>query len=174
MASGVFCLDSQARAFLHSHFRSIFVQNRALGRKNWVWTWLQFIYILTCTHIMDDRTPYAGRSRTIEWAVLPDGKMPGLEAWVQLPKAQRAKLWTTIRRLGDTGECRNKERFRHERGKIYAIKTPGTRVYCFMTSDRRIILTNVITKRQQKARKEDLERAERIKSEFENVKGETT
>ncbi len=84
------------------------------------------------------------------------------------------KLLRTIHRLGDFGECHNEERFCHERDKIYAIKAHGVRVYCFMTSDRRIVLANVVGKQQRKARKQDLDRAEWIRTECENLGGDIT
>ncbi len=114
---------------------------------------------------MDDKIVYRGTSRTIEWAVMPDGKMPGRRGWDLLDKEQRAKLLTTICRLGDSGECRNEDRFKHERNKIYAIKAWKVRIYCFMTQDRRIVLTNVEPKKQRKARETDLDRAERIRTD---------
>ncbi len=112
---------------------------------------------------MDDNVVYRGTSRTIEWAIMPGGKMPGLREWNDLVKADRAKLWTTIKHLGDFGERRNEERFTHERSKIYAIKAWKVRIYCFMTQDQRIVLTNVVGKKQGKAKKADLDRAERIR-----------
>ena len=97
-----------------------------------------------------------------------DGEMPGRRGWETLDKHQKAKLWTTIGRLGDLGECRNEERFKHERGKVYAIKAWGVRIYCFMTQDSRIVLTHVVPKKQRKARKSDFDRADRIRTECVN------
>ena len=114
---------------------------------------------------MDDRVVYDGAARTIEWAVMPDGKMPGRRSWDRLDKGKKTKLLTTIERLGDSGECRNEERFKHERNGIYAIKAWKVRIYCFMTHDQRIVLTNVAGKKQEKAKRADLDRAERIREE---------
>ncbi|UCC32745.1 MAG: type II toxin-antitoxin system RelE/ParE family toxin [Phycisphaerales bacterium] len=117
---------------------------------------------------MDDKIVYRGRSRTIEWAIMPDGKMPGLRGWNALRDEDKAKVLTTIRRLGDSGECRNEDRFKHERNKIYAIKAWKVRIYCFMTQDRRIVLTNVEPKKQRRASEADLDRAERIRTQCTN------
>ena len=114
---------------------------------------------------MAEKVLYRGRSRTIEWAVLPDGKMPALKKWNSLGKELQAKIWAVIVRLGDKGECRNTERFKLERNQIYAIKGFKVRAYCFMTKDRRIVITNVVKKNKDKARPEDLDRAERIRAE---------
>ena len=99
---------------------------------------------------------------------MPDGKMPGLRKWKKLPLRQRAQLWATIRLLGDFGECRNEERFKHEQDAIYAIKGWKIRLYCFMARDKRIVLANVEPKKRQRARKEDLKRAERIRAQCVN------
>lgn len=112
---------------------------------------------------MDDRVVYDGAARTIEWAVMRDGKIPGLREWNDLVKADKSKLLTTIKRLGDSGECRTEERFKHERDRIWAIKAWKVRIYCFMTQDQRIVLTNVAGKKQKKAKRADLDRAERIR-----------
>lgn len=117
---------------------------------------------------MDDRLVYIGNSRRIEWAVLPNGKLPGLKVWNKLDSRDKAKLFTTIKRLGDFGVVRNEERYKHEQGKIYAIKANIIRIYCYEISGNRIVLTNVVTKKQKKARKEDLKRAERIRKECVN------
>jgi mRNA-degrading endonuclease RelE of RelBE toxin-antitoxin system len=88
--------------------------------------------------------------------------MPALGQWNELDVKQRAKLLATIKLLGDTGQCRNDERFKHERGKTYAIKARKARAYCFMTKDQRIVITHIAEKKQDKARGSDLDRAERI------------
>ena len=117
---------------------------------------------------MDDRVVYRGRSRTIEWAVMPDGKLPGLRDWRKLRDGLRAKAWTVVKRLGNEGRCENQERFKHERNGIYAIKGHQVRVYCFMASGHRIVLTNAVEKKRPKARSEDLKRAEQIRQECVN------
>ena len=96
---------------------------------------------------------------------MPHGNTPAVRDWEKLPKEQKAKLLTTIKRLGDSGECRNTDRFVHERNGIYAIKAWKVRVYCFMTKDQRIVLTNVEPKTQTRARPQDLDRADRIRNE---------
>lgn len=113
---------------------------------------------------MDERIVYQGRVKTIEWAVRPNGTMPGYRDWVKLEKKQRAALLVTIRRLGDEGTVQKKEKFAFERDGFFAIKAWKVRVYCFMTSDRRVVLTNVASKKQDKAKKTDLERAKHIRS----------
>lgn len=113
---------------------------------------------------MDDRVVYSGRSRTIEWAVRSDGKLPALREWNKLQRDQRAKLWAVIKRIGDYPEFPREERFKHERGEIYAIKIWKVRAYCFKAPQNRIVITNIIVKKKDKARPEDLERAERIRA----------
>ena len=99
---------------------------------------------------------------------MPDGKMPGLRDWGKLRKELRARALKVIKRLGDEGRCENKERFKYERNGIYAIKGHQVRVYCFMASDQRIVLTNAVEKKRPKARPEDLNRAEQIRQECVN------
>jgi len=114
---------------------------------------------------MDDRTVYEGRSRTIEFAELPNGTIPGLKAWRKLDVRPRAQLLVTIKRLGDYGQVRNEERFKIEKDGIYAIKAWQVRAYCFMTSDARIVVTSIVEKKQNRARPEDLRRAGEIRAE---------
>jgi len=114
---------------------------------------------------MDDMTVYEGRSRTIEFAVLANGRIPALRSWKKLEDRPKAQLWTTIKRLGDTGEVRNTERFKLEADGIWAMKAWKVRAYCYMTSDARVVITNIVAKKQIVARASDLDTAKRIRSE---------
>lgn len=73
-----------------------------------------------------------------------------------------------IKRLGDQEQVKNRERFKHEDDGIFAIKGHQVRVYCFMASDRRVVLTNAVEKKRPKARKEELRQAKRIRDECTN------
>ena len=94
--------------------------------------------------------------------------MPGARDWRKLTRRQRAALLTTIRRLGEEGVVENDERFKLERDKIFAIKAWKVRLYCFMTSDQRFVLTNIAEKKQDKAKGKDIERAKRVCKECTN------
>lgn len=73
-----------------------------------------------------------------------------------------------VKRLGDDGKVRNRERFKLEQDGIYAIKAWQVRAYCFMTSDARIVVTNIVEKKRDRARPEDLRRADEIRAECQN------
>ncbi len=119
---------------------------------------------------MDERVVYVGASRTIEWAVMPGDKIPALKEWNAINNKDRAKLMATIAALGDTGCVSNPTRFRHEHKGIFAIKAFKIRIYCFMTKDARIVLTNIDTaKKQNKASPLELGRADRIRNECLNA-----
>lgn len=117
---------------------------------------------------MDDVVVYSGRSRTIEWAVLPGAKMPARREWEDLEKRQKAQLLATIERLGDEPAYANTERFKKESGRIFAMKAYQVRAYCFFASVNRLVVTNIVVKKRDKAKKADLERAERIRQECVN------
>jgi len=94
--------------------------------------------------------------------------MPARREWDVLEKQQKAKLLASIRRLGDEREYVNTERFKKESGKIFAIKAYQVRAYCFFGSENRLVITNIVVKKQDKAKSKDLERAERIRQECVN------
>lgn len=96
--------------------------------------------------------------------ILRNGDMPGLREWETLERKEQAKILRVIKdQLGDEGKCWDKERFRHEGDGIWAIKGGQVRVYCFMTSNRLIVLTNAGIKKRPKARPQDLKRAKDIR-----------
>ncbi|RME41903.1 MAG: hypothetical protein D6788_00195 [Planctomycetota bacterium] len=114
---------------------------------------------------MADRVVYAGRVRTVEWAVRRDKKIPGQKGWNRLNKEERTRLLARIKRIGDEEKVYNQEVFKKERGDIFAIKIFKVRIYCFFTSDNRLVLTHVVKKKRDKADPKELKRAEHIRRE---------
>lgn len=71
----------------------------------------------------------------------------------------------------DRGRIPIPEQFKHEEKGIYAFKAKSARVYCFFDGDS-IIITNGAIKKQRRARREDLQKSERLRKEYQERKEE--
>ena len=76
----------------------------------------------------------------------------------ELETSERNSLLRLIEELGKR-DMRNTEKFRHEGDGLFAIKSGQIRIYCFFDSGNLMFLTNGVKKKQNRARREDVERA---------------
>ena len=87
-----------------------------------------------------------------------------------LSRDMKARVWALLVRTAENG-LYNPDLFKHERGKIYAFRKRGVRLYSFygraVGSKRRVVLTHGAMKQRARARPEDLDKAERLMKEFE-------
>lgn len=82
-----------------------------------------------------------------------------------LEVSERNSLLRLIEALGQR-DMRNAEKFRHEGNGIYAIKSGQVRIYCFFDEGNMMVLTNGIKKKQNRARREDTEKAESLRDYY--------
>ncbi len=73
------------------------------------------------------------------------------------------RLSRALVRLAEHGPHPSEEKFKRERGKIFAIKEHQARVYCFFHMNQ-VFLTNAVTKKKNKANSSDLDTADRLRS----------
>jgi len=87
-----------------------------------------------------------------------------------LDTRDQAKLAALFEQTCLSGRKVNPDQFKYELNEIYAFKVRQVRFYCFF-DDKIIVLTNGAIKKQQKARKQDLEKAARMRNEYLERKG---
>lgn len=86
-----------------------------------------------------------------------------------LSEKEQVRLAALFQRLADAGRIWNEQKFKHLEGtdSIFEFKADENRVLCFFFVGKRVILTHGFKKRQAKTPKGEIERAERLKAEFE-------
>ena len=115
---------------------------------------------------MNKYIAYLGDSFTIEWYWDENGKSSSLEYVKHLEEKDQRKLLQLLSHMGDIGEIRNKEKFRHEGDGIYAFKAQPHRYLCFFFSGRKIIITNAFEKKKQKLPKNEKDKALKARKSF--------
>jgi phage-related protein len=112
---------------------------------------------------------YAGEKFTVEFFVAKNGEVL-VQDWLNAQAiSTRQKFAALFERLGDHGSIKNERKFKHLTGTdgIFEFKDDQGRVLCFFFKGRRVILTNGFTKKGAKTPKGEIERAERLKQDFE-------
>lgn len=109
---------------------------------------------------------YPGNKFTIEWFFDERGKSGALEYFKDLPLERKKKFFTLLRLLGDIGKISNKEKFRYEGDKIYALKPAPDRFLCFFFDGARVIITNAYEKKMAKMPAKEKQRALKAKDNY--------
>ncbi len=110
---------------------------------------------------------YAGRKFTIEWYYDDRGYSQALEYAEALTDSDRRKLAGLLMVVGDIGQLRNKQKFRHEGDQIYAFKPKPHRFLAFFFEGGKIIITNAFTKKSDKLPPGEKDLAMRCKRDYE-------
>ncbi|KKP29402.1 MAG: hypothetical protein UR12_C0008G0029 [candidate division TM6 bacterium GW2011_GWF2_30_66] len=110
---------------------------------------------------------YDGDQFTIEWYFNNKGKSIPLEYFEKLSKEDKKKIIHLFFLLGDDGKILNKEKFRHEGDKIYAIKSFTNRLLCFFFNGSKIIITSAYEKKSQKMPIKEKIKAVKIRQDYE-------
>lgn len=108
---------------------------------------------------------YRGREKRVVWTADDSGRMHGKDYYENLGYKERAKFVARFERLGNEGEIRNEEQFRHEDAGIYAIKIPRHRLLCFFDL-RDVVITHGFKKQKDKLPRKELTKAQRIRSSY--------
>jgi phage-related protein len=111
---------------------------------------------------------YVGSTFTIEWYYNSKGESPAFEYYKSLTAEERIKLLRLFKRIGDSGEIKDKTKFNFEGDQIYAFKPKPQRFLCFFFTGKKVIVTNAFCKKQQKLPFNEKEKALKYKSDFEN------
>lgn len=105
-----------------------------------------------------------GERKTIIWAEV-SGASPAREYFEELTPADKVKILALFERMAEHGQIRNEQKFRKEEGSIWAFKSFQHRLYCFFDGTD-VVVTNGVRKKSNRASREDLQRANRIRSEY--------
>lgn len=111
---------------------------------------------------------YQGAAFTIEWYFNENDQSQALEYYNSLNQGERIQLLKLIKRMGDSGEIKDKTKFRSEGHKIYAFKPKPDRYLCFFCEGRKIIVTNAFRKKQPKLPENEKELAVCLRNDFIN------
>jgi len=112
---------------------------------------------------------YDGEKFSIEFYVGLDGSIPTREWLESQPLKMQIKLAALFKYLGDIGKIFNEQKFKHLTGtdQLFEFKADQGRVLCFFFIGGRVILTHGFLKKVDKTPKSEIERAEKIKKDFE-------
>jgi hypothetical protein len=111
---------------------------------------------------------YRGVQLTIEYAHEANGEAPGSAFFNSLDPRWQARIVYLYKRLGDVGQIHNREMFRKETGEFWAFKAFQARLLCYFRRDQRVVITHGFSKKTDKIRKQEFDRAARIKQEYED------
>jgi hypothetical protein len=109
---------------------------------------------------------YEGAKFTIEWYYDSKGISHAFEYYKSLKVEERIKLLRLLKRMGDTGEIKDKTKFNFEGDQIYAFKPKPQRFLCFFFMGNKIIMTNAFCKKQDRLPKNEKEKALKYKVDY--------
>ena len=115
---------------------------------------------------MKEYIAYKGEKYIIEWYFTAKGDSQPLQFFEDLPAVEQQRLFHIIKRLGDFGFVSDTTKFRNEGDEIYAMKPQPSRFLSFFYQGDKIIITNAFTKKAQKLRKQDKDRAINARADY--------
>ena len=117
---------------------------------------------------------YRGVKFTVECAIRKNGSSESKVFLDSLSKTDRAKIFRIIKRYADIGHIYNKQQFKKVEGKIWEFKHYQTRILMYNCGKQRIALTHGYQKKVKRIPRKEIERANQIMNEYEEIKkGET-
>ena len=108
-----------------------------------------------------------GDRLTLEWYFDTNGRSSALEYFEELSFSEKKKLFYVFMQLSKRGKVFNKEKFRCEGDKIYAIKASQDRLLCFFFDGVKLIVTNGFKKKSNKMPRREKEKALIAKKSYE-------
>lgn len=109
---------------------------------------------------------YSGKAFSIEWYYNSKDKSQALTYFLSLGRKEKKKFLSLIKLIGDIGTIINKQKFRYEGDKIFAVKVNADRFLCFFFMDQKIIITNGFGKKQAKLPLKEKEKAIRYMKDY--------
>ena len=109
---------------------------------------------------------YEGNKFTLEWYFDNRGKSNVLTYFKKLSFERKEKLLYLFRLFGNMGEIFNKEKFRNEGNKIYALKASRDRFLCFFFDGAKVIITNAYEKKSEKMPLKEKQKALRYRASY--------
>lgn len=124
---------------------------------------------MTNKAVIDFRDDLKGPCAIVAYARRENGNKPAQSYIENLEQSDQAKLARSFKRIANTGNIWNKERFRKLRGKIWEFKIhPKVRVLCFQ-SGKTWLLTHGFNKETGDTPSRQIERAEEIMEEHSSL-----
>lgn len=118
---------------------------------------------------MAHRLIYDGARHQVIALGLSDGSCPAGDFLNELDDPDTAKVAAIIHILGDRGHYANPEKFKKVEGsKVFEIKSFQIRIFCFFSSDRRLVLLYGLRKKKNKHKSADIQRAEEYREWYES------
>lgn len=116
---------------------------------------------------MERTVAYAGPKFRIVYGVEKNGNCPSLEFYSELSADDQVKVHALFKRLGDTGNIMNEQKFKNLGEGLFEFKSYQIRVLCAYCKVERavVVLTHGFIKKRDGTPKEEIERAKRIFSE---------
>lgn len=106
-----------------------------------------------------------GRWGTVEWAIDARGRKPGCEFFERLGESDQAKVLALFRLLADTGQIRNREKFKKVVDGLFEFKSFQLRFFGDFRPGYRFIVASGVRKKQHRADPADIRVALRILEE---------
>jgi hypothetical protein len=125
-------------------------------------------YIMQERGLPAKHVAYEGKEFTIEWYHDKAGYSQAFEFAEALSDADKRKLAILFLALGDIGKIQNKEKFRYEGDKVYALKPKPHRFLSFFFEGSKVIITNAFTKKQDKLPSAEKQRALKCMKDYEH------
>jgi len=119
----------------------------------------------------DDQIAVSGPARTVAYATDGQGRMPAKDFLDQtggsdaLSDVEKRGMYHLFRLMATSGKIVNREQFRKERGEIYGFKKYQARIAAFQVGTV-WYLTHGFKKKKDKWPEAELDRADRIRSEY--------
>ena len=113
---------------------------------------------------------YKGQRFVVECAVQKNGASESKQFIESLDKGIRAKIISIIKRFSDFGFITNREQFKKVDGKIWEFKHYQTRVLMYHCAKGCIALTHGFFKKTNKIPRIEIERANRIMEEYNEIR----
>jgi phage-related protein len=113
-----------------------------------------------------------GTKFAVEYAKLANGSLPAKEFIDGLAALERTRIDALIKRFHETGVIQNREQMKNLKGnQFFEFKRFKTRILGYYPSQRRgsIVLTNGFVKKSDGTPKNQIDRAERIREEYERL-----
>jgi len=115
---------------------------------------------------MDENVAYRGAKYTIQYARLRNGSVPALEFLSHQDGRWVVHINYLFKLLGDSGQIRNREKFRKFKDDIFEFKAFQIRVLCYFKPGHIVVLTHGFMKKKDDAPKQEFVLAQSIKNEY--------
>lgn len=109
-----------------------------------------------------------GRWGSVIMAVLAKQVCPAVDFIAEQKPGDKAKLMALFERYAEYGPIPNREKFKKVADNLFEFKSFQLRMFCYQKG-RQLVLTHGVKKKRDDLRPADIERAKRIRNEYEGI-----